>query len=899
MSELSLVGVNPGPPVILAQGKAHTIAELGRVASCGCEVSVDPGTLEKLTGAVGAVSAHVTVGSIDGSAVAATGGLPVALNRAAIFARTASLVQGRSGVRVEVIELLVKMLNGKIVPAFSSEENAGRELAAVILGVAGATVTVSAEVKDASSAFSAAGLAHIALTQAEVDTLSRGQFFTTGACCWVAAGSAHLVKALDGISSLSCEAVGAPLGPYDAERFEIGRQQRGQMLSAGNLRLLLEASKRCPLSSSSSSSSATPKQAWESGAETSAFQTIPQVHGPTIDSINAAVKVLELELNSSEIGALSGGAVGLDPTQGRLALASVSAALEAATAASLQRSAAVNKQQLAAVSSAAQAAPAPARAVGASFLLQAAARLDQLRRALAEEVDAAVSVFSAIEASAASSQAAPDAAGPGAEAAGKRGGADKGEKDDPSWTPEQRAKAEAKRKAKEDKAAAKALEKAAKKSGSVALGTGTAELLALVKTLSAVPGGALGLLHPYALSDADSSTSLPGICAALYDKLSSGGKRRPKIPKGTRDYTPDQMRIREQVFSTIRRVFKRHGGVEIDTPVFELKEVLTGKYGEDSKLIYDLADQGGELLSLRYDLTVPFARFLAMNAVGNIKRYHVAKVYRRDQPQLARGRYREFYQCDFDVAGAFSPMVPDAEVITVAKEILTELPVGNFIIKLNHRRLLDAIFEICGVPADKFRPICSAVDKLDKAPWADVKDEMVNEKGLAEAAADRIGTFVCHSGAPKELWAKLTDSNAFGDHAGAAAAMQDLATLFSYLDAMGSLPRVSFDLSLARVLDYYTGVIYEVVIIDGAAQVGSIAAGGRYDNLVGMFSPSGAQTPCVGVSIGIERVFTIMEKKVEEAKLGQQSGIQVRRHHLHLPFFSSLSSSSSSFLFLA
>jgi len=860
---------------MLAQGKTYTIAELGRVASCGCEVAVDPGTLEKLAGAVGAVPANVSAGNIDGAAVAVAGGLPVPLSRAALFARTASLVQGRSGVRVEVIELLVKMLNSKIVPAFSSEENAGRELAAVILGVAGATVTVSAEVKDASSAFSAAGLVHIALTQAEVDTLSRGQFFTTGACCWVAAGSAHLVKSLDGISSLSCEAVGAPLGPYDAERFEIGRQQRGQMLSASNLRLLLEASKRCP----PSSSSATPKQAWESGAETTAFQTIPQVHGPAIDSINAAVKVLELELNSSEIGALTAGAVGLDPTQGRLALAAVSAALEAATAASLQRSAAVNKQQPAASSSSSASAASAAAAGGASFLLQAAEKLEELRRALAAEVDAAVCVFSAIEAAAASSQAAPDAAGAGADGAGKRGadkGADKAEKDDPNWTPEQRAKAEAKRKAKEDKAAAKALEKAAKKSGAVALGTGSAELLSLVKPLSSVPGGTLGLLNPYALSDADASASLPGICAALYDKLSSGGKRRPKIPKGTRDYTPEQMRIREQVFSTIRRVFKRHGGVEIDTPVFELKEVLTGKYGEDSKLIYDLADQGGELLSLRYDLTVPFARFLAMNAVGNIKRYHVAKVYRRDQPQLARGRYREFYQCDFDVAGAFSPMVPDAEVITVAKEILTELPVGNFLIKLNHRRLLDAIFEICGVPADKFRPICSAVDKLDKAPWADVKDEMVNEKGLAEAAADRIGTFVCHSGAPKELWAKLTDSKAFGDHAGAAAAMQDLATLFSYLDAMGSLPRVSFDLSLARGLDYYTGVIYEVVIIDGVAQVGSIAAGGRYDNLVGMFSPSGAQTPCVGVSIGIERVFTIMEKKVEEAKLGQQSGIQVR-----------------------
>ena len=146
------------------------------------------------------------------------------------------------------------------------------------------------------------------------------------------------------------------------------------------------------------------------------------------------------------------------------------------------------------------------------------------------------------------------------------------------------------------------------------------------------------------------------------------------------------MVIREEAFSTIKRIFKRHGAVEIDTPVFELKETLTGKYGEDSKLIYDLADQGGELLALRYDLTVPFARFLALNSVGNIKRYHIAKVYRRDNPVMSKGRFREFYQCDFDIAGLYPPMIADAEVLTVASEILSELKIGDFMIKLNHRR---------------------------------------------------------------------------------------------------------------------------------------------------------------------------------------------------------------------
>lgn len=224
------------------------------------------------------------------------------------------------------------------------------------------------------------------------------------------------------------------------------------------------------------------------------------------------------------------------------------------------------------------------------------------------------------------------------------------------------------------------------------------------------------------------------------------------IVVGARDFGPEQMRIREQAFTAIRRVFKRHGAVEIDTPVFELKEILTGKYGEDSKLIYDLADQGGELLCLRYDLTVPFARYLAMNTVGNIKRYHIAKVYRRDNPQPTRGRFREFYQCDFDVAGNYTSMVPDAEVLTVVSEILSSLPIGKFVVKLNHRCILDAVFELSGVPAEKFRTICSAVDKLDKATWEEVKEEMVVEKGLDEKVADRIGTFVCLSGSPKELW---------------------------------------------------------------------------------------------------------------------------------------------------
>ena len=155
-------------------------------------------------------------------------------------------------------------------------------------------------------------------------------------------------------------------------------------------------------------------------------------------------------------------------------------------------------------------------------------------------------------------------------------------------------------------------------------------------------------------------------------------RRLPKCAKGTRDMTPMQMAIREKAFDKIKGVFFKHGACEIDTPVFELKETLTGKYGEDSKLIYDLQDQGGELLALRYDLTVPFARYVASERIQQIKRFHMAKVYRRDQPQMNRGRFREFYQCDFDIAGDYAMMIPDAEVLSVVQEILRALEIGEF-----------------------------------------------------------------------------------------------------------------------------------------------------------------------------------------------------------------------------
>ena len=339
-------------------------------------------------------------------------------------------------------------------------------------------------------------------------------------------------------------------------------------------------------------------------------------------------------------------------------------------------------------------------------------------------------------------------------------------------------------------------------------------------------------------------------------------KAKVKVVKGARDFLPFQMAIRDKAFKIITDVFKKHGAVEIDTPVFELKETLMGKYGEDSKLIYDLNDQGGELLSLRYDLTVPFARFMAVHNLPSIKRYHIGKVYRRDNPQMARGRYREFYQCDFDIAGPnYGRMIPEADVIKVVVEILTQLPVGGFNVKLNHRLLLDALVNISGIKDDLYKTVCSSVDKLDKEDWATVKKELI-EKGITEEQSEKLWAFVQLKDKPKVLLEKLNTNNELLSNQKGKTALEEMGILFDYLEIMGTDKYCTFDLSLARGLDYYTGLIYETVLTD-TDKVGSISGGGRYDNLVGMFS--GKQIPAVGVSIGIERIFNILEEKYKDS----------------------------------
>jgi len=338
-----------------------------------------------------------------------------------------------------------------------------------------------------------------------------------------------------------------------------------------------------------------------------------------------------------------------------------------------------------------------------------------------------------------------------------------------------------------------------------------------------------------------------------------------KVPKGTRDHDPADMFVREETFATIVRCFKLHGAVPIDTPVFELKDVLTNKYGEDSKLIYELADQGeGEKLALRYDLTVPFARYVATHGLKQMKRYHIGKVYRRDEPYMTKGRFREFFQCDYDIAGSYDPMLPDADCLKLACEILEELNVGKFVIRLSHRKILDGIFEISEVPESLFRPISSAVDKLDKKAWDEVKEEMI-QKGISEKVADRVGTYVKLSGSPIETLEKIKGDKDLMSNPSAVLGIKELGLLFSYLEAMNCLQFISFDLSLARGLDYYTGVIFEAIhLSEDAKGIGSILGGGRYDDLVGKFSSH--QVPSVGFSVGIERILAEKKKRQTTVK---------------------------------
>lgn len=827
-------------PGLVVGGKRVSLEDITRVSLFQAAVTVDPAALQ------GAEKGSVSREALE-SPLHQPGRslLPASVCRAALFQLVLRWLQGRSAVRSSAVEFLVNVLNAGCVPLFSSLPQVPVELLLFFEGKYDKCNSGDGSVKTAALSLKDFGLFPFRLNNNEKYSILKEEYAFTGMAGFLCGYANRAFRVLDVLASFSCEAAGVYLGEsFDPVVFEVQRPQRGQMTSAGNMKLMLENSKNIPEVSGNS-------------AAELVFQSIPQVHGPALETSASSSRSLEIEVNSSPLECST------NTSQSFSALQAMVTSIHMVTELAVSRIKSLSPSPIKISEPFNQAIECETTLVVACHH-----ELKRLFSILGTELFTASLTIKVEGPKVASMSLEDEAALEKAREVMRAKG----------MTEEQIAKADKKRKEKAEKAAAKG--KKAQKDGQIdknsGLGVGSMRLRDLIVQYKLNES----LLRCQdAIDDKNSvlEESFSAFCENLLSSLdSSSGKRKPKIPKGARDFLPEQMRIREQAFAAIRRVFKRHGAVEIDTPVFELKEVLTGKYGEDSKLIYDLADQGGELLSLRYDLTVPFARFLAMNSVGNIKRYHMAKVYRRDNPQITKGRYREFYQCDFDVAGNFPPMVADAEVITVAHEILSELPIGGFMIKLNHRGILDAIFEISGVPSEKFRTICSAVDKLDKATWEEVKAEMVDEKGLDPAVADKIGKFVTFNGEPRKLWQEMMDQKVFGDHAGALSAMSSMKTLFDFLEAMGSIGSISFDMSLARGLDYYTGVIYEAVLTDGTSSMGSIAAGGRYDNLVGMFSVSNTQTPCVGVSIGIERVFRIMEEKSQERNILQkQSTIEV------------------------
>lgn len=334
----------------------------------------------------------------------------------------------------------------------------------------------------------------------------------------------------------------------------------------------------------------------------------------------------------------------------------------------------------------------------------------------------------------------------------------------------------------------------------------------------------------------------------------SEATRKPSILKGFRDYLPEQMILRQEIIRRFKDVFERHGFDPLDTPAIEYLEVLTGKAGENEKLMYAFEDHGGRRVGLRYDLTVPLARVVAMHQseiVLPFKRYHVAPVWRADRPQ--RGRFREFWQCDADIAGVDS-MAADAEIISVLTDALAAVGLDNSTVQISHRRILERIAVAAGVPEAQAATVYRSVDKLDKIGADGVKAEMV-DAGIDAAAADRVLDTISLTGPASDVLADL--SGRLQADAVAQGAVAEMTELFELLERMG-VPsgKAVFDLTLARGLDYYTGPVFEAKVTE--PKVGSVAGGGRYEGLIGAFGSR--PISATGVSLGLERIIEVVRE---------------------------------------
>ncbi|HEU5326597.1 MAG TPA: histidine--tRNA ligase [Thermomicrobiales bacterium] len=327
---------------------------------------------------------------------------------------------------------------------------------------------------------------------------------------------------------------------------------------------------------------------------------------------------------------------------------------------------------------------------------------------------------------------------------------------------------------------------------------------------------------------------------------------KPQLLSGFRDFLPAQMLLRQQVLGILRDVFERHGYEPLDTPALEYAATLTGKYGEDEKLLYMFTDHGGREVGLRYDLTVPLARVAALHAndlVLPFKRYHIAPVWRGDRPQ--RGRFREFYQCDVDTVGSPS-MLADAEAIATVTDALTALGFPEFTIQINHRKIISGLARLAGAPDEQAGTVYRSIDKIEKIGPQGVREELI-ARGVAATTADQVLELVQLRGDAATVLADLrARAENFPD---VQTGVDDLTHLFGFLAALG-LPRERYalQLSMVRGLDYYTGPVFEVAV--ERPKVGSIGGGGRYDGLIGLFS--GRDVPATGFALGLERIFEVI-----------------------------------------
>jgi histidyl-tRNA synthetase len=331
---------------------------------------------------------------------------------------------------------------------------------------------------------------------------------------------------------------------------------------------------------------------------------------------------------------------------------------------------------------------------------------------------------------------------------------------------------------------------------------------------------------------------------------------QPRTLRGFRDYPPELMMPREELLERARRVYRSYGYAPIDTPALEYTEILLGKGGEESdKLIYRFTDHGGRDVALRFDLTVPFARFAAEH-VGKLgtpfKRYHMGPVWRGEN--TAHGRYREFWQCDFDTIGTTANGA-DVEIALVIYDLMRALGLERFRIQVNNRLVLSGLLEEVGL-ADQTAPLLRALDKLAKIGRAGVAAEMIEKTGISAASAGRVLDLAEMQGTNAEVLNRLERD--FGSNAKAAEGIRRLRELLDVAGSLGvSEEYLRLDLSIARGLDYYTGTVYETILTD-LPGIGSVCSGGRYDNLAGLYTKQAL--PGVGASLGLDRLLAAMEE---------------------------------------